>query len=305
MGNHINLLQSFYATMTLIRCFEKRISVLYEQGELCGTTHFCTGQEAVAVGVVSAIGAEDIVVSNHRGHGHYIAYTGECDSLMAELMGRKSGTCRGWGGSQHLCNRNFYSNGVQGGMVPVATGMALCEARKKSGIATTLFIGDGTLGQGIVYEALNMAALWSAPLLIVVENNQYAMSTPIKQAVSGSIAGRAEAFNIPTTVCDGNDVYAVYEVAKKILDGIRTRPRPHMLVLSTYRFCGHSKSDDGAYRPAGEVERWLKKDPLEKIRSILPGSVADTLDEKAEVLVEHAELKARENDYDKMQWSRQ
>jgi TPP-dependent pyruvate/acetoin dehydrogenase alpha subunit len=182
--------------------------------------------------------------------------------------------------------------------------MALGEVWKKSGVVTTLFIGDGTLGQGIIYEAFNMASLWSVPLLIVVENNQYAMSTPIADAVAGSIQSRARAFDIQATECDGNDVEAVFAAASGILDCIRTQSRPHMLVLNTYRLCGHSKSDEGIYRPAGELERWQEKDPLIRIRALLPGLVADALDRKALELVKSAETKAREAAYDRMEWCR-
>ena len=144
----------------------------------------------------------DIVFSNHRCHGHFLAYGGDPRALFAELMGKASGVCGGRGGSQHLQWRNFYSNGVQGGIVPVATGMALAEKRKGSRAVTVAFLGDGTLGEGVVYEALNMAALWKAPILYVVENNRIAQTTPIEQAVAGSLPARFQAFGIPAHELD-------------------------------------------------------------------------------------------------------
>jgi TPP-dependent pyruvate/acetoin dehydrogenase alpha subunit len=202
-----------------------------------------------------------VVFSNHRGHGHFLAAGGEPRALFAELMGRASGVCGGRGGSQHLCWGNFYSNGVQGGIVPVATGMALAEKYRGGGAIVIAFLGDGTLGEGVVYEALNMAALWGAPVLYVLENNRIAQTTPIEQAVAGSIAGRFAAFGIPFAELDSSDVRAIYSLAGEQLDLVRKESKPHALILHTARFGPHSKGDDT--RSSQEIERLREqRDPL-------------------------------------------
>ena len=156
--------------------------------------------------MLANIQENDIVFSNHRCHGHYLAYGGDAHALFAELMGRATGVCGGRGGSQHLHWRNFYSNGVQGGIIPIATGMALAEKYKKSGCATVAFLGDGTLGEGVIYEAFNMASLWKVPILYVLENNHIAQTTAIDLAVAGNIAARFDAFGIPSTQLSSSDV---------------------------------------------------------------------------------------------------
>ena len=167
------------ARMLLIRTVEERLLRLFAGGKLFGTTHTCIGQEACAVGVVGALDLErDIIFSSHRCHGHFLMYTDDPTSLIAEILGRQTGVCSGRGGSQHLCVRNFHSNGVQGGIIPVATGVALAEKLKRTGAVTVCFLGDGTLGEGVIYEAFNLASLWRLPILYVLEHNQYAQSTP-------------------------------------------------------------------------------------------------------------------------------
>ena len=161
--------EAHYALVAGIRRFEQSLLDLFGSGVLAGTTHTCVGQETIAVGVVSAIDrARDIVFSNHRGHGHFLAYCGEVERLYLEVMGKAGGVCGGRGGSQHLHYRNFYSNGIQGGIVPVATGMALAEKLQRTGAVALVFLGDGTLGEGVVYESLNIAALWQLPVVFVI-----------------------------------------------------------------------------------------------------------------------------------------
>src|SRR5215204_416232 len=170
---------ALYERMYLIRRFEETLLGLFSEGKIAGTTHTYIGQEANAVGVIAHLEQKrDVVVSNHRCHGHYLAFTGDVDGLLREVMGREGGVCGGKGGSQHLWSGNFFSNGVLGSTVPVAAGMALAERERGSDAVTTAFIGDGTLGQGVVYETLNLASLWRLPLLFVLENNSYAQSTP-------------------------------------------------------------------------------------------------------------------------------
>jgi TPP-dependent pyruvate/acetoin dehydrogenase alpha subunit len=250
-----------YEQMFTIRRFEESLLEMFSQGKLVGTTHTYIGQEADAVGVIAHLEPErDVVFSNHRCHGHYIAFTDDLYGLLCEVMGKPDGTCGGKGGSQHLCNGNFYSNGVQGSIVPVSTGIALAEKQKGSGAVTTVFLGDGTLGQGTVYECLNMASLWRLPMLFVVENNEYAQTTPRGLAMAGSIPERAAAFGIATDEHDTTDVAEIHAAAGTAVERIRATGEPFFLVLHTYRFSPHSKGDD--FRAAEEIEARRRRDPL-------------------------------------------
>jgi TPP-dependent pyruvate/acetoin dehydrogenase alpha subunit len=241
---------------------------LFAKGLLVGTTHTCLGQEATAVGVLSALNCtRDIVFSNHRGHGHFLAYCGEVERLYLELMGKPEGMCGGRGGSQHLHYRNFYSNGIQGGIVPVATGMALAEKKKDTGTVAVVFLGDGTLGEGVVYESFNMASLWRVPILFVIENNGYAQSTPCHLQVAGSIRGRAEAFGIAVVEEATTDVRTVLSLASELVDAVRADCRPYCLLLHTYRLGPHSKGDD--HREPAEIAAAWQRDPLTVIRPSL------------------------------------
>lgn len=254
--------EELYRRMYLIRQFELALDGLFKKGLLRGTVHCCVGQEAVAVGVAQALSPDDIITGNHRSHGHYLALTDDVDGLMAEIMGRESGIVGGRGGSQHLQNGNFYSNGVQGSLVPVAAGMALAEKIKGTGNVTVCFMGDGTLGQGVVYESLNFAGLWDLPIVFVVENNRYAMSTPIGQAVAGKIIDRGRAFGLRCHETASNDVHEIMDQAEEVVTRTREKSTPCLWVLDTYRTCGHSKSDDCCYRNDREEEEWKTKDPL-------------------------------------------
>lgn len=252
--------EKFYYQMLLIRVFEETIFKLFEKGEISGTTHGYIGQEAIAVGVINHLEDKDIIVSNHRCHGHYLARTGDTEGLMAELMGKSSGLCRGYGGSQHLYRDNFYTNGIQGSMVPVAGGIAMAEKKKKSDAIVVLFIGDGTFGQGVIYEAFNMMSLWNLPVLIVVENNFYAQSTHISLNMSGTLLDRAKAFNISAGHIKSNNIMELYQLFDEIVKSIRYNKQPYMQIIDTYRLCPHSKGDD--HRSPEEIEEWKHNDPL-------------------------------------------
>ena len=236
--------EDFYRLLYTIRRFEETVLENFAKGVFFGTTHTYLGQEANAVGVLSQIQEGDIVFSNHRCHGHFLAYGGDLRALFAEMMGKATGICGGRGGSQHLHWKNFYSNGVQGGIVPVATGMALAEKRKKTDAIAVCFLGDGTLGQGVVYESLNMASLWKIPILYVLENNHIAQTTPTGLALSGSAIERFQAFEISTIELDTADVMEIMPVAADLLDDVRSGRKPRALVLHTSRFGAHSKGDD-------------------------------------------------------------
>lgn len=236
--------KKIYRDLYRIRRFEETVLDNFSRGVFYGTTHTYLGQEADAVGVLSNLQKGDVVFSNHRCHGHYLASGGDMRSLFAELMGREVGVCGGRGGSQHLHWGNFYSNGVQGGIVPIATGMALAEKLKESGAITVVFLGDGTLGEGVIYESLNMASLWDVPILYVVENNRIAQTTPVELAVTGEIAARFNAFGIPAHRLDTADVLEILPVAGELMTTVRERMSPQALILQTYRFGPHSKGDD-------------------------------------------------------------
>lgn len=253
--------------MYAIRRFEETLLEMFSKGLLVGTTHTCIGQEANAVGVIDHLDpARDIVVSNHRCHGHYLAFHGDQFALLAEVMGRVDGVCSGKGGSQHLCAPNFYTNGIQGSIVPLTTGMAMAQKQDGDGIAT-VFVGDGTLGQGVVYECLNMASLWDLPLLVVVEDNRYAQTTPRELAVAGSVPARAAAFDVGATHLESTDVREVHAAAAEAVGAIRASGRPHVLSLRTYRMAAHSKGDDT--RSPEEIAEARAHDPLDVTAALL------------------------------------
>lgn len=263
--------QTLYRSMLRIRRFEETVLDEFSRGRFYGTTHTYLGQEANAVGVLSHLGPEDIVVSNHRCHGHFLAYGGDMRSLFAELMGRATGVCGGRGGSQHLHWRNFYSNGILGGTIPLAAGMALAEKYKKSDAITIAFLGDGMLGEGIVYETFNMASLWSVPILFVVENNRLAQSTPISGHLAGGIAARFSAFGIPATELETSDVMTIIEAGKLIIDRVKSSQSPQALILNTYRLGPHSKGDDP--RPESEID--LLRQEFDPVAILAPRLEAD------------------------------
>jgi TPP-dependent pyruvate/acetoin dehydrogenase alpha subunit len=246
---------ALYKTMLLIRRFEERLQVEFSAGKLVGTTHVYIGQEADAAGVFFASDPNDVVFSNHRCHGHFLAYGGEPYRLAAELMGKSTGVVGGRGGSQHIQWRNFYSNGIQGGIVPVATGMALAEKARQTGKISLVFIGEGVL-----YESLNIARLWNLPILFVLEDNRYAQTTPVEKGVAGTMAGRFSAFGIPVWERDSMDVLEVSLVAQEAFRQVRSGAGPGCLILHTYRFSAHSKGDDP--RPPEELTRIRRYDPL-------------------------------------------
>lgn len=251
---------ALYKTMLLIRRFEERLLSEFTTGKLIGTTHTYTGQEADAAGIFSVTEPEDVVFSNHRCHGHFLAYGGEPYRLAAELMGRATGLVGGRGGSQHIHWRNFYSNGIQGGIAPVATGMALAEKIHATGNITLVFIGDGTLGEGALYESLNISALWKLPILFVLEDNHYAQTTPVEKGVAGSMSGRFAAFGIPVWERDTNDVLDIRSAADETVRAVRSGAGPACLILHTHRFSAHSKGDDP--RSPEELVRIRQFDPL-------------------------------------------
>jgi 2-oxoisovalerate dehydrogenase E1 component len=248
---------------TLIREFETSLLELFAAGRLNGTVHTCVGQEFVAVAVGASLGDADLVVSNHRGHGHYLAIEPDLDGLLAEVMGRVDGVCGGAGGSQHLIGPRFLSSGIQAGMTPVAVGAALAAERDATGGIVVSYVGDGTLGEGLLYESLNLASVWQVPVLFVVENNRYAQSTATETTIAGSVAGRAAAFDLPFHQGDTWNWRALAATAAAVVEQVRSTRTPAVLEVATYRLNAHSKGDDN--RDPEEIARFRARDPLAQL----------------------------------------
>lgn len=270
--------------MLLIRKFEEKLLNLFREGLLNGTTHTCIGQEAIGVTLIDQIEANDIVVSNHRCHGHYIAKTGDTTGLLAEIMGKDGGPCQGRGGSQHIFNKTFVSNGVQGNMFPVAAGMAYAEKIKKSGKLVIIFVGDGTLGQGVVYETLNLLGILEIPLLIIIENNGYAQSTSIQNNFNGSIFDRIKGFNISCGESNDFIVNDLYEKFSKILKNIRKNKKAHVEIVNTYRLSPHSTTEYG--RPIEEINSQKEKDPLHMLAETIEKEKLVYFDNKVNLYIQ-------------------
>lgn len=249
-----------YEQLLLIRRFEERLLELFSLGKLNGTTHTCLGQEATAVATAEHLGEDDLVFASHRCHGHYLARFGDVVGLLAEIMGRAGGVCGGRGGSQHLCRDGFFSNGIQGGYLGVATGMAFAEKRLERRSVVVAFIGDGTLGEGATYEALNLAAVWQVPLLVVVEYNGVAQTTPTSTSLSGSVEDRFRAFAIPCESIESTDVEVLTERFGNLIGNVRENQCPRAVVVRNVRLGPHSKGDD--HRPAAELAQARALDPL-------------------------------------------
>jgi TPP-dependent pyruvate/acetoin dehydrogenase alpha subunit len=281
------------ALLLLIRRFEEKLLDLFGQGLLSGTTHTCLGQEYIPVALRSLLHTDDYVFSNHRGHGHYLARFADPAGLLAEIMGREGAVCGGVGGSQHLLRDRFLSTGVQGESLPVAAGVALHLKRREPGLLACVHIGDGTWGEGAVYEALNMAGLWDLPLLIVVEHNGIAQSTPTASQMAGTIAGRAAAFGVDHYRTESTDVEEIRSELTKLVDRVRGESRPLVVEFATHRLGPHSKGDDT--RDESELRRAREHDWYPRYRAACPDQV-DRLDAEATELVERVarEVTARE-----------
>ncbi len=265
-------------TALLIRFTEERLLRLFAEGKLFGTVHTCIGQEFVGVSVSRNLVDGDTVFSNHRGHGHFISYCGNVPGLIGEIMGKSTGVCAGRGGSQHTQEAGFFSNGIQGGITPVATGLAMAHSLKEKNNVSVVYVGDGTLGQGALYESMNFASIWNLPVLFVCENNLYAQSTSQKQTLSGDICARAAAFGIDTAHSDTWEWQTLLEQMESSIARIRETGRPMFHRVDTYRLMAHSKGDDN--RPDEEVAPYRERDPLNSMLKELAG------DERWKALVE-------------------
>jgi TPP-dependent pyruvate/acetoin dehydrogenase alpha subunit len=260
-----------YRRMYLIREFETAMHRLFLAGEVHGTTHLAAGQEAVAVGTCMALRRDDYLAGTYRGHGHALAKGTAPEPLVAEMLGRSTGVCGGRAGSMNVVDVEhglIGCYGIVGGSIAAATGAAL-SAKRRGSVAAALF-GDGAVNQAYFHECLNMARVFLLPAVFVCENNFYGEFTPMAAVTAGGdIAGRARAYDVPSAVVDGNDLWAVYAAASEAVERARGGGGPTLLECRTYRHYGHSKSDPAPYRPKEEVEEWLARDPLKIARARL------------------------------------
>jgi acetoin:2,6-dichlorophenolindophenol oxidoreductase subunit alpha len=289
-----------YRRMRLIRRFEERIIQLIDADRIAGVCHEYVGQEAVAVGVCTALAPDDVITSTHRGHGHILAKGGRPDRMMAELFGRSTGYNRGRGGSMHIADVGlgiFGANGIVGAGTPIACGAAWRFRRQDSRRVAVPFFGEGAINQGVVHESLNMAAIWSLPVLFVCENNRYAITTSISQSSLLPPHRRAEAYGMPAQCIDGMDVAAVFDATAAALARIRAGGGPEFLEFETYRFCGHYTAErfmKTSYRSAEEIDAWRARDPVSSwasrlaLAGILPDDRRAAIDAEIEAELDAA-----------------
>jgi pyruvate dehydrogenase E1 component alpha subunit len=275
------LLLKLYRDMLLIRRFEEKAGQMYGMGLIGGFCHLYIGEEAVVVGVQSALEQGDTVITSYRDHGHMLATGMDPKGVMAELTGRRGGYSRGKGGSMHMFSRekNFFGgHGIVAAQVPIGTGLAFAHRYRSNNRISITYLGDGAMNQGQVYESLNMAALWKLPVVYVIENNKYGMGTSVsRSSASVDLFSRGEPFQIPGHQVDGMNVVAVRQAAQEAVAYVRSGKGPYILEMQTYRYRGHSMSDPAKYRSKDEVTRMRSEhDPIDQVRQrILDGGVAD------------------------------
>jgi pyruvate dehydrogenase E1 component alpha subunit len=262
-----------YGQMVLIRRFEERVVELFGQGLVAGSTHLAIAQEATAVGAIAACAPSDQVLATYRGHAHILAKGGDPGRVLAEILCRQGGYCKGKGGSMHICDPEvgfLGTNAIVAAHIPIAAGIALADRLRGNGRVTLCFFGDGASNEGVFYETANMAALWKLPLVLVCENNGYAISVPVAKSISvPDIARRADAFGFPGVVVDGNDLAAVHDATRAAVDRARRGDGPTLLECKTVRWERHSAISAGRYGSREEMKRWEKADPLPAARALL------------------------------------
>ena len=289
----LELYTGIYRRMRLIRGFEDLVQSLFLQGEVYGTTHLYSGQEAVATGVASLLEERDRVAATYRGHGHALAVGVDPQALLDEMLGRATGVNGGRAGSMNVtspADRLIGSFGIVGGSIAAATGAALALKRTTGGIAVAYF-GDGAMNQGYVFECINFAQVLRLPLLLICENNRYGEYTPFESVTAGEIRGRPESMGVPAETVDGMSVWTVRDAAARAIEHVRAGSGPAFVEALTYRYVGHSRSDPGAYRPEGELEDWKARDPIVLLRAQLEedGAAAAELDAIEEAVTEELE----------------
>ncbi len=271
-----------YQQMAKIRAFEEQVNELYKSAKMPGLAHLYSGEEAVAVGVCEALQKTDYITSTHRGHGHCLAKGASVDRMFAELLGKEAGYCRGKGGSMHIADPdsgNLGANAIVGGSAGIATGAAFSAKMRKSNQVAVCFFGEGALGQGLLYEVMNMASLWKLPVIYVCENNLYNEYTHHSETTAGELVARAQAFGIHAEIVDGQDVHGVYAAMQQLVERARRGEGPAFLQCNTYRYYGHHVGDINRayYRSKEEEEEWkAKRDPLTKLAErLIAGKLTD------------------------------
>jgi acetoin:2,6-dichlorophenolindophenol oxidoreductase subunit alpha len=273
--------RSALTTMWTIRRFEEAVDEMFARGLLHGTMHLSIGQEAVATGACLALRDDDVITSTHRGHGHCIAKGANLGRMMAELLARETGYCRGRGGSMHIADvakGNLGANGIVAGSIPIAVGAGLAHRMQGTDKVALCFFGDGAANEGGFHEAVNLAAVWDLPVIFLCENNHYGMSMATTRAFRvGRIADRATAYGIPGVTADGNQVDEVQQMVTEAVERARAGDGPTLVEAVTYRWKGHSKSDQNRYRTREEIEEWKQRDPIARFEAAV--TEAGSLDE--------------------------
>jgi acetoin:2,6-dichlorophenolindophenol oxidoreductase subunit alpha len=268
-------LLNMYRRMTMIRLFEEQVNELYTRALMPGLAHLYIGEEAVAVGICEALRNDDYITSTHRGHGHCVAKGASPDRMFAELLGKEAGYCKGKGGSMHIADPatgNLGANAIVAGSAGIATGAAFSAKHAGNGQVAVCFFGEGALGQGVVYEVMNLAALWKLPVIYVCENNLYTEYTHYSETLAGDLLSRGTAFGVPSEAVDGQDVRAVYEIALRMVQRARSGQGPSFLLCNTYRYTGHHVGDINReyYRSKQEETLWkTDRDPLKLFTAVL------------------------------------
>lgn len=286
-----------YRKMLLTRAFEEKVAYFFSRGMVHGTTHLYVGEEATAIGAIANLSDQDWITSTHRGHGHTIAKGLDTKPMMAELLGKANGYCKGKGGSMHISDislGHLGANGIVGGGIPIATGAGITIRQKKEDKIVICFFGDGAINEGTFHESLNLASVWNLPVIYLCENNQYGMSMNTKRATNiDDLSVRAASYGIPGKKIDGNSVFEVYETVREAKEYVK-KNGPMLIVAETYRYLGHSKSDANRYRTKEEIAEWRKNDPIPRMRTALEendicaAAELDTVETEAQQEIEEA-----------------
>lgn len=298
---NIVLLQRMYEQVVMIRRFEETAIAQYRLGNIRGYLHPYIGEEAIAVGVTAALQPDDYVISTHRGHGHAIAKGHEVSRVMAELFGKATGYCKGRGGSMHVADLalgNLGANGIVGGGIPLGTGAGMAIKQKKTDQVVVCFFSDGATNNGVFHESLNLAAIYALPVIYVLENNHYAVSTPVSEScLVKDLSTRAESYGMPGLSLDGNDAVAIFDAMSEPLRRARAGEGPTLIECKTYRHGGHHVNDPGLYMPQDEMQYWKTKDPILVLQEYLHlagiddaavASIDQRVDQAMEAAVEFA-----------------
>jgi len=266
------LLVDRYRLMLKMRFHEEAIKKLFTEGKIGGTTHLYIGQEAVAAGIITQLRPDDFISSTHRGHGHMLAKGGDLKPMLAEILGKSAGYCKGKGGSMHIASielGNLGANGIVSGGLPIAVGSGLSAKMRGTDQITVVSFGDGAANEGNTHESMNLASLWDLPVLFLFENNRYAVSTETSQSMAGSMEKRAAGYDLPFVQVDGNDLEVVHFAGNEAIAHVRSGEGPYVMQADTYRIEGHYYGDAMVYRTKEEVDEWRRKDPIDRVENLL------------------------------------